>query len=113
MFLHIGEESEQNSINDFWTVLRSVNLDKTRLESVVSLDTKIRKSLNKSSIKLTELDSLLKSAGKANTFDNVNSDDPAILMLTSGTTGLPKGKLWMKNYFLKKKKNNSELFRIL
>ena len=78
-----GEESAQNSINDFWGVLRSINLDATALRSVVSLDTKIQRPLN-GSIRLAELGDLLKSDGKANDFDNVNADDPAIIMFTSG-----------------------------
>lgn len=74
-----GEESEQKNINDFCSVLRSINLEATKLESVVSLDSRISKSLN-NSIKLVELDNLLKSNGKTNEFDNVNADDPAIIM---------------------------------
>lgn len=79
-----GEKSEQKSVNDFWKVLRSINLDATSLESVVSLDSRIEQSLNKSSIKLAELDHLFKSDGKKNDFNNVNADDPAIIMFTSG-----------------------------
>lgn len=79
-----GEESAQNSINDFWSVLRSINLEATSLRSVVSLDTKIQKPLRSAGIKLAELNDLLKSNGKQNDFSNVNADDPAIIMFTSG-----------------------------
>ena len=73
-----GEESEQNSINNFWSVLRSVNLEATSLESVISLDTKILNSLN-SNIRLAELVDLLKSdGGKQNEFENVDADDAAV-----------------------------------
>lgn len=79
-----GEESAQKNINDFCGVLQSINLEATSLRSVVSLDSKIQRPLN-GSIQLAELDSLLKSGGKANDFDNVNADDPAIIMFTSGS----------------------------
>lgn len=79
-----GEESAQNSINDFWSVLRAINVEATSLRSVVSLDTKILKPLNGAGIKHAQLDELLKSNGKQNDFNNVNADDPAIIMFTSG-----------------------------
>lgn len=84
-----GEDSEQQVINNFWSVLRDVNLDSTEIESVISLDTKILKPLKSSkNVKHAELDNLLKSNGKSNEFTDVNADDPAIIMFTSGTTGI-------------------------
>lgn len=78
-----GQNSDQKVVNDFTGIVSKISFGQTNLEKVVNIDGCKISDLPVPCLSLNELMDQATASHPENKLENVQSDDPAIIMFTS------------------------------